>query len=196
MEENERKPIFTNTHRTSRETYLQFFHGARKTANVIVCAVAAAILAFICYESVTVIRSVQYYGGSIFAESFFWIGILGIALWLFIPINALFIAPKRFAKRQMRMSTEAYGTEQMDIVTEFFDDAAELHNLTSKGEARFTYPTIKKVTETKDLFLAWTGTKQILIINKLGFDGTDIVGFRAFMDEKCPHAKRKWRKAE
>lgn len=196
MEETERKPIFTNTHRTSRETYLQFFHGARKTANVIICVFAAVIFLSMCYQIVKFIRSITYYGGSIFSESFFWIGTVAVVLWLYIPINALFIAPKRFAKRQMRMSTEAYGTEQMEIVTEFFDDAVELHNLTSKGEARFTYPSIKKVTETKDLFLAWTGTKQILIINKLGFDGTDIPGFRDFMDEKCPNAKRKWRKAD
>lgn len=196
MEENERKPIFTNTHRTSRETYLQFFYGARKTANIVVCAVAAAFLVFMCWQIAKILRSITYYGGSFVTEPFFWIGLLAVALWLYIPIKTLFFAPKRFAKRQMRMNTESYGTEQLEVVTEFFDDAVELHNRTSKGEARFTYPSFKKVTETKDLFLLWTGQKQIVIINKLGFDGTDIIGFRAFIDEKCPNAKRRWRKAD
>jgi hypothetical protein len=71
-----------------------------------------------------------------------------------------------------------------------------LHNRTSKGELRFLYPSFKKVTETENLFLLWTGQRQIVVLGKLGFDGTDIRGFRAFMDEKCPNAKRKWRKAE
>ena len=38
--------------------------------------------------------------------------------------------------------------------------------------------------------------KQVVPLARYGFSGVTIEGFRAFMDEKCPNAKRKWKKAE
>lgn len=194
MEENERKPIFSNTLQTNREMYLELVRAMRKTATVTVCVVTAAVLVYMCYQLTRLIRSFMYYGEPVGSEPIFFLTIGAIVLWVIVSVRAL-LAPKRAVKRQMRMNQESYGTEQVEIETEFFDDALELHNRTSKGELRFVYTAFKKVTETENLFLLWTGQKQIVVLYKLGFDGTDIPGFRAFMDEKCPNAKRKWRKA-
>ena len=195
MEENERKPIFTNTLHTSREIYLELFRAMRKTVNIVICVIGACFFVYLCYQLVRLIRSFTYYGESFASEPAFWMLTGCIALWVILIVRVL-LTPKRAVKRQMRMNQESYGTEQVEIEMEFFDDVVELHNRTSKGELRFLYPAFKKVTETENLFLLWTGQRQIVVLGKLGFDGTDIIGFRAFMDEKCPNAKRKWKKAD
>ena len=195
MEENERKPIFTNTLQTSREMYLELFRAMRKKVSIMICVIGACFLVYGCYQLVRLIRSFTYYGESFVSEPAFWM-LLGCAVLWVILIARVLLTPRRVVKRQMRMNLESYGTEQVEIETDFFDDTVELHNRTSKGEHRFVYPAFRKVTETKNLFLLWTGQKQIVVLYKLGFDGTDIVGFRAFIDEKCPNAKRKWRKAD
>ena len=61
---------------------------------------------------------------------------------------------------------------------------------------RVPYASLNLLTETEDLFLIRTAQRQIIALSKAGLDGTDVPGFRAFMDEKCPNAKRKWRKAK
>ena len=195
MEENERKPIFTNTLHTSREIYLELFRAMRKTVNIVICVIGSCFFVYACYHLVQLIRSFTYYGESFTSEPAFWMLTGCIALWVILLVRVL-LTPKRAVKRQMRMNQESYGTEQMELEMAFFDDAIELHNRTSKGELRFLYPSFKKVTETENLFLLWTGQRQIVVLGKLGFDGTDIPGFRAFMDEKCPNAKRRWKKAD
>ena len=195
MEETERKPIFTNTLQTSRELYLELFRAMRKTVIVVICVMGACFLAFLCYQMTQVLRSAAYYG-----ESFASVGTFGLllgcaVLWVILIVRVL-LAPKRAVKRQMRMNQESYGTEQMEVEMAFFDDAMELHNRTSKNETRFVYTAFKRAAETENLFLIRTAQRQVIALSKLGFDGMDIPGFRAFMDEKCPNAKRKWRKAE
>ena len=195
MEETERKPIFTNTLQTSREMYLELFRAMRKKVSIMICVIGACFLVYGCYHLVRLIRSLTYYGESFISEPAFWL-LLGCAvLWVILIVRVL-LTPKRAVKRQMRMNQESYGTEQMEVEMAFFDDAMEMHNLTSKNETRFVYTAFKRAAETENLFLIWTAQNQIIALSKLGFDGTDIVGFRAFMDEKCPNAKRKWRKAE
>ena len=55
-----------------------------------------------------------------------------------------------------------------------------------------SYSAFSLLTETKDFFVIRTKQRQLIVLDKYGFDGTDIAGFRAFMSEKCPHAKKKW----
>ena len=194
MEENERKPIFTNTLQTSHELYLELFRAMRKKVNMMICVMGACFLVYLCYQLTQLIREAVFYGESFASNGAFWL-LLGCAvLWVILIVRAL-LTPKRAVKRQMRMNQESYGTEQMAVEMAFFDDAMELHNRTSKNETRFVYTAFKRTAETKNLFLIWTAQNQIIALSKLGFDGTDIAGFRAFMDEKCPNAKRKWRKA-
>ena len=195
MEENERKPIFTNTLQTSREMYLELFRAMRKKVNIMICVMGACFLVYGCYHLVRLIRSFTYYGESFVSEPAFWLLLVSALLWVILIVRVL-LSPKRAVKRQMRINQESYGTEQMAVETAFFDDAMEMHNLTSKNETRFVYTAFKRAAETENLFLIRTAQNQIIALSKLGFDGTDIPGFRAFMDEKCPNAKRKWRKAE
>lgn len=195
MEENERKPIFTNTLQTSREMYLELFRAMRKKVNIMICVMGACFLVYGCYHLVRLIRSFTYYGESFVSEPAFWLLLVSALLWVILIVRVL-LSPKRAVKRQMRINQESYGTEQMAVETAFFDDAMEMHNLTSKNETRFVYTAFKRAAETENLFLIRTAQNQIIALSKLGFDGTDIPGFRAFMDEKCPNAKRKWRKAD
>ena len=195
MEETERKPIFTNTYVPNEETDRQTYRSIRFVRRLIVFLLSAAFLCQLAYWMIKLIQWVQYYQEPIYTKSLFWICIVGFVLYGYLIVREIFM-PRILARRLMKRLKESYGTEQMEIVSEFFDDAVELHNRTSKNEQRFVYSAFKKVTETRDLFLLWTGQKQIVEMYKLGFDGTDIIGFRAFMDEKCPNAKRKWKKAE
>jgi len=193
-EETERKPIFGNTFIWDEQSSLQLYRGisgVRRTLLLVLCAVFIAVMLFRFVN--LILRSAQT-GESILCEPFFWLGTAAVALYCALIVLVLSL-PKRNVKRDMKRIRESYGTDRMEIHTLFFDDELVLHNLASKGEQRFAYSAFTKMTETQDLFLLWTQQKQVVTVQKSGLDGTDAAGFRTFMDEKCPNAKRKWRKA-
>ncbi len=192
MEELERKPIFGNTYEPSVETYRQMYRRIRKglTWFTTILFGAAAI-----YAIYTVIRLAVIYGGSIFTSVHPWLMIV-MAAYLIFAIVFIACAPRRLAKKALKRLQEMSGGKTPSVRAEFFDDTVEFHNDANKGETVLQYTVFKKIGETEDLFLLWTQQKQVIPIAKLGFENMDIQGFRVFMDEKCPNAKRKWRKAE
>lgn len=195
MEENERKPIFTNSYLASETSYRQLY---RRIRMGLILFSAVLFGGGAVYAIYTVIHSALLYAE--YDDSFFrtphaWILIL-MAAYLCFAIVWITLSPRRIAKKSMKRLQEVNGGKTPEVRVEFFDESIVFHNDVTNGESVMNYTVFKKMEETQDLFLLWTQQKQIIPIAKLGFDGTDIVGFRAFMDEKCPHAKRKWRKAE
>ncbi len=192
MEELERKPIFGNTYEPSVETYRQMYRRIRKGLTWLTTILFGAAAIYAIY---TVIRLAVIYGGSIFTSVHPWLMIV-MAAYLIFAIVFIACAPRRLAKKALKRLQEMSGGKTPSVRAEFFDDTVEFHNDANKGETVLQYSVFKKIGETEDLFLLWTQQKQVIPIAKYGFSGVTIEGFRAFMDEKCPNAKRKWRKAE
>lgn len=195
MEENERKPIFTNTYIPNEETDRQMYRSIRFVPRLFLLLIGAGFLCYLAYQMVQLIQWAVYYREPIYTQTSFWFLIVGFALYGFLIIREI-LAPHIYARKETKRIKETYGTTEITIRLAFFDDALALHNLASDAKWRFPYNSLKELTETNDLFLIRTGQRQVIVLSKLGFDGTDIVGFRAFMDEKCPNTKRKWRKAD
>lgn len=192
MEELERKPIFGNTYEPSVETYRQMYRRIRKGLTWLTTILFGAAAIYAIY---TVIRLAVIYGGSIFTSVHPWLMIV-MAAYLIFAIVFIACAPRRLAKKALKRLQEMSGGKTPSVRAEFFDDTVEFHNDANKGETVLQYSVFKKIGETEDLFLLWTQQKQVIPIAKLGFENMDIPGFRDFMDEKCPNAKRKWRKAD
>ena len=193
MEEAERKPIFKNTFVWDKQSSLQLYQGIDRPRQAILLVFCAIFIAAMLYRFFDLILRDAEPGESIFRQPILWLGAALVVLYCAL-IVLLLSSPKRNANRDMKRIRESYGTDRMEIHTLFFDDEILLHNLASKGEQRFVYSSFTKTSETQDLFLLWTKQKQVVTVQKSGFDGTDINGFRAFIDEKCPNAKRKWKK--
>ena len=195
MEETERKPIFTNIYVPDEQTGRQIYRSVRFVRRLLIFLLGTAFLAMVLYYLVWVIRWAAAYDQPVYTQRLFWLCIAAVALYVLLIVREIF-APRTFAKRETRRLKEAYGTDRVEIRAAFFDDGVSFHNLASNAELQTAYDVFGTITETKDLFLVRTKQKQLIAFHKLGFDGTDIPGFRNFMDEKCPNAKRKWRKAD
>ena len=195
MEETECKVLFTNTYTTDEKTDRQMFRRIRRIPRLLVFALSAAFSAYLVYLFVTLLQWSKETGEPLFSNSSVWILVLGVLLLVLIIVREL-LAPDTFSKRQAKRLKESYGTEHITIDAAFSSDAIDFHNHASDGDLHLPYASLNLLTETEDLFLIRTTQRQIIAFSKHGFDGTDIPGFRAFMDEKCPNAKRKWRKAD
>jgi hypothetical protein len=193
MEENERKAIFTNTLVSNEETDRQSLRSTRVVRRLLLILFGAGLLCNFVYWIIQLIRWAAYYQEPIYTQETFWICIVGFAMSGYVVVHEIF-APRIFARKEKKRVMEAYGTTEITIKTAFFDDALERRILASGAKWRLPYTTLKRITETKDLFLLRTQQKLLIELSKLGFDGTDAAGFRRFMDEKCPNAKRRWKK--
>lgn len=195
MEETERTILFTNTYTTDEKTDRQMFRRIRRIPRLLVFALSTAFLAYGIYWFIVLIKESKRTGEPFFGSSSSWIFLLGIVLYILIVVREL-LAPGTFSKRQAKRLKESYGTEHITVKAAFSDDAVDFHNEASHGDMHLPYESLNLLTETEDLFLIRTAQRQIIALSKLGFDGVDIPGFRTFMEEKCPKAKRKWRKAD
>lgn len=195
MEEAERKPIFSNQYVTDEKKNRQLFPSLAGIRRVLFLVFGSLFTVYLIYQLIDRILWAKQTGEPVFSQVFVWFIVVGILLYITM-ILLLIVAPRRYAKRQTKQIREAYGTDQMELQTLFYDDELVLHNLTSKGSLRFQYTAFTMITETKDLFLLRTAQKQVVVLEKLGFTGADPEEFRAFMDEKCPGAKRKWTKEQ
>ena len=195
MEENERTVLFTDTYTTDEKTDRQMFRRIRRLPRLLVFALSTAFLAYLVYLFVTMLQWSKETGEPLSSNSSVWILVLGVLLYALIVVREL-LAPDTFSKRQARQLKESYGTEHITIEASFSDDAVDFHNQASDADMRVPYASLNLLTETEDLFLIRTAQRQVIALSKAGLDGTDVPGFRAFMDEKCPNAKRKWRKAK
>ncbi len=193
MEEQERSVLFTNVYvpceKTDRQTYLRM----SRVPRLIFFLVGTALLAYLVYIIVDLFRWSQFSGTSFFSETSAWICIAAIALYIALIVREI-LRPSLYAKREQKRLIEKYGTDRIEIRSSFLEDAIEVHNLASDAKLRLSYENFRFLTETKDLFLLRTEQKQIIGLNKSGFSGVDLVGFRTFMDQKCSGARRAWKK--
>lgn len=192
MEETERKPIFANTYVPSAETYRQMYRRIRMAMTWFTAILFGAAAIFAIYK---LLQLTSIYGGSIFGSVYPWL-MVAMAAYMIFAIIFIAFAPRRLAKKAMKRLQEMSGGKTPAVRADFFDDTVEFHNDATNGETVLRYPVFKKCEETEDLFLLWTQQKQVVPLAKYGFSGVTIEGFRAFMDGKCPNAKRKWKKGD
>ena len=193
METNERTPIFTNVYAPNEQTDRQIYSHITRVRRIVYWVICTGFFAFLVYQLVDTIRWTARTGASFFAQTNVWILLAGIALYVVLFI-LLILAPRRFIKKRVKQMRELYGEKRVEIRAAFFDDAVAFHNAASNADLKHAYSVFKQVAETKDLFLLRSEQKMVLALDKSGFDGVDVPGFRAFMDEKCPNAKRGWKK--
>lgn len=195
METGERTPIFTNTYTTSEETDKQTYRSIRFVWRVAVFLLGAGFLGYFVYWFIRMLQWSALSGRPIYTESLFWICLSGFSIYGFLIVREI-LAPQLFARRQTKRKIELYGATEITIDAAFYADGAAFHNRASDARLELGYSAVHRLTETKDLFLIRTQQKQLIALSKDGFDGTDIPGFRTFMDQKCPNAKRRWKKAD
>ena len=193
MEENERTPLFTNTYGPSETFFRQSYLQVRRFWRLAIYIIAGGFLAYACYQMLQWFAWSAYTGESIFRETSFWMILAEIALMTFLIVWES-TAPKRYADRQMRRVKETYGANDPRVHIAFYDDEVAFHNDVTNSSHSMRYASFAKCAETKDLILIITREKQLIGFPKNAFTGVDVPGFRAFMDEKCPNAKRRWRK--
>ena len=191
MEENERKPIFTNTCIENEEHDRQVYRSLHIARRLILALVYMSFICYFVYQLIQLSQWAEYTREPIYTQLLFWICIVGIAFSCFLGLREIF-TPRILARRDTKRFKETYGTSEITIQNAFYDDVVRGQNLVSNGEIQLPYSAFSLLTETKDLFVIRTKQRQLIMFDKYGFDGTDIAGFRAFMSEKCPHAKKKW----
>ncbi len=191
MEENERKAFFTNTCIENEENDRQVYRSLHVARRIILTLVFMGFICYFVYLLIQLIQWTKYTREPIYTQLLFWICIVGIASCSYVILREIF-APRILARKDTKRFKETYGTSEITIRNAFYDDVVRGQNLISKGEIQLSYSAFSLLTETKDFFVIRTKQRQLIVLDKYGFDGTDIAGFRAFMSEKCPHAKKKW----
>jgi len=192
MEENERKPIFTNIFVPGAKYDKQVYWRLQWIRHLLILLFSLGSLGYIIYNFIRLVQWSKYTGQPIYGETLFWICLACFALYTYLIVR-VFIGASVFSKREQKRRREMYGTEQFEIEASFFDDKIDFQNLVSRALTHPSYSVFRSLFETKDLFLLVTREKQVYMLAKDGFEGTDAAGFRRFMDEKCPNAKRRWK---
>ncbi len=193
MEENERKPVFTNVYTTGAETDKQLYRSISLLRRAVIFVICLGFIGLFTYLLIDMIRVSKLTGEPVTGGMWFWLCIVGLALYLVIFVRELF-GTRLFVKRQAKRLKETYGKDSITVDAAFYDDEIAFHNLASDANLRLPYTALKTLSETKDLFLMRTQQRQVIALGKHTFTGTDAAGFRAFMDGKCPNARRKWSK--
>lgn len=189
--EEERKPIFTNLYMASEESYRQLYRRIRRVLTWVVTVLAIGAVGYMVYAMVHFSKVYAAYGESFFATIRAWF-LLVLTVYLCINIGLLITSPRRLAKKALKRVRELNNDQIPEETAEFYEDTVTFRNSVTHGESTLSFASFAKIHETKDLFLIWTKQKMVIPLAKDGFTGIDVVGFRAFMDEHCPQAKRRW----
>ena len=185
---SEEKTLFQNSFTPSKEQYVQayrrvLFSWSKKQAVFMFAALGAvAVLAVI---------SGLLSGGSPFSgDNAFLYGMLLIIIALLCLLY--FWLPNQSAKNTMRQQQEGYA-QPVTIETAFSENNVRVINAASKGEMNFSYDAFTRCTETEELLLVQTKSKQTLLLLKTGFTRGNEAEFKAFLREKCPQARFGWK---
>lgn len=188
MESNERTPLFTNTYVPREETDRQLYVSVRFVRRLVLFVFGALLMAYTAKNVVDLCVWAREDGTSVLSDPYLWVAVATGALCAFVIVREIF-GPRIFAKKEKKRLTEKYGTYNIEIVHAFFDDGFESHNRASHAELRLAYTSIASVKRTKDLYILLTQEKQIIILDRAGFSGTDDAVFWVFLHDKCASAK-------
>lgn len=185
---SEEKALFENNFTPTKEHYVQayrrvLFSWSKKQA-------VFMFAAFGVVAALAVISGLLSGGSPFNSENAF----LYIMLLIIIALLCIlyFWLPQQSAKNTMRQQQEGYA-QPVSIETSFSEEKVCVLNAASKGEMNFSYDAFTRCTETEELLLVQTKSKQTLLLLKTGFTQGNEAEFKAFLRKKCPQARFSWK---
>lgn len=170
------EPIFINKLKHSKDIYIETNKAFSKISRFIISFFLLAaylslalIFYFWYYETITAII----------------LAIIGIAFSIY-PTARIYV----FAKKREKQMIELYDTVP-EAETLFFDDHIFSVGITSKEELNIKYDKIKKVKQSKNLYLLELGKKLVIMVDKNRFEKGNCEEFKKFIAEKAVNAKIK-----
>lgn len=166
------EPIFINKLKHSKEIYIEINKTYSKTSRLIISLLILTVylalaLFFYYYEIITAVL----------------LGIIGI-VFSFYPTARIYI----FAKRREKQFIELYDTVP-ECETVFYDEYLFSVGITSKEELNINYTKIKKVKQSKNLYLLILGNKIVVMVDKNRFEKGTCEEFEEFIKNKAVNAK-------
>ncbi len=168
------EPIFINKLKHSKEIYIEINKTYSKTSRLIISLLIltvylalALFFYFYYYEIITAVL----------------LGIIGI-VFSFYPTARIYI----FAKRREKQFIELYDTVP-ECETVFYDEYLFSVGITSKEELNINYTKIKKVKQSKNLYLLILGNKIVVMVDKNRFEKGTCEEFEEFIKKKAVNAK-------
>ena len=111
--------------------------------------------------------------------------VLGI-VFAFYPLIRIHI----LANKRDKQFHELFGTIP-EAETLFFDDRIEGVSLTNKAELKLDYEKIKKIKQSKNMYLLILNKSLVVMVNKNGFEKGTCEEFEEFIKSKAVNAKIK-----
>lgn len=168
------EPVFINKFKHTKEMYIETNKAYSKFSRIILslCILAVYLVLAFCffyfyYEPVTAII----------------LAVVGI-VFSFYPTARFYI----FAKRREKQLLELYDTIP-ECDTMFYDDHLLSVSITSKEELNLNYAKIKKVKQSRNLYLLILNNKIVVMVDKNRFEKGTCEEFEKFIKEKAVNAK-------
>ena len=170
------------------ETERQAYRAARRAFPVVLLCVGCGMLVFSQFFRIALsVAKILIFDQPLYSAVSLWIAVVCIGFAIFLLIWGLF-APRRNAKRRIRRLKEAFGTVPT-LTCFFYEDGIAVQADGAETGVCFPYSAIRRVKETRDLFLLVTKEKQSVAVEKDRMELVDEAGFYALLQEKCPKAK-------
>ncbi len=113
------------------------------------------------------------------------VAVLGVAF-AFYPSVRIYIV----ARKREKILLELYG-EIPECDTSFFNEYIMSVNLTSKAELKLDYGKIKKIKQSKNMYLLILSKSLVVMVDKNGFENGTCEEFEEFIKSKAVNAKIK-----
>lgn len=111
--------------------------------------------------------------------------IIGIAFTLYPTVRIYLLARKR-----EKILLEMYGVIPENEIM-FYEENIMTTSLTNKAESKLDYSKIKKIKQSKNMYLLILSQGVVLMVKKDGFEKGSCIEFEKFIKEKATNAKIK-----
>lgn len=165
--------IFENKCTYTYEFYLQLKRKTMEKSFVNTCY--AAMLIVIALGILTI------------AKGWYTFTIVAVAALLFV-LYRLIGTPIRLAAFAARKNREIHGKD-VETVNNFYEDHVLAINALTMNKTNIPYEEVKRLLQTKDLFIIGMDKGLVLLLDKNGFEKGSKEEFVNFMKEKCVHAE-------
>lgn len=168
--------VFINKYSHTKESYIEMNKKYSEFPRILF-----GILFFICFLALSlfglfVLENIAY---TIVTA------IMGI-IFAFYPLIRIYI----LANKREKQLLELFGTIP-EAETLFFDDHIEGISLTNKAELKLSYEKIKKIKQSKNMYLLILNKNLVVMVNKNGFIKGTCEEFEEFIKSKAVNAKIK-----
>lgn len=117
-------------------------------------------------------------------------GLLDLFCLAMVVFRYVFV-PRQSAKMQTRRKEELFGTGRITGKYFFMDEEIMSRTEQVVEELHLPYERIRRAVETRRLIVLITKQRQMLMLNKAGFQNGTVEDFWKLLAEKCPEAKIK-----